>query len=278
MTPMTDCSNYKLSVSMCVYGGDDAVFFDEALSSIFNQTRKPDEVILVIDGPIPNEIDLVIKKYESIYDYFKPYYLAENQGHGNARRYGLSKCTYDYVAIADSDDINALNRFEKQMNYFETDRELSAISSGCYHFVDSIENVINEELFPTTDEDIKHFMRSRCPLCQASTIFRKADVLQAGGYLDWYHAEDYYLWVRMYLSGAKFANTPESLLYVRSNQEQMQRRGGVKYFRSLRKLYQYMYKNKIISKGEYLFNVSSRFVVQVIMPPKIRAFVRKKLL
>ena len=69
----------KFSVSMCVYGGDNAVYFDEALQSIFNQTRKPDELVLVVDGPIPNSIENVIDKYKKLYEYFKVYYLKENQ-------------------------------------------------------------------------------------------------------------------------------------------------------------------------------------------------------
>lgn len=268
----------KFSVSMCVYGGDDCVFFQEALSSVYNQTRLPNEVVLVVDGPIPQNIQDVIDQFKKKYDTFRVFYLKENQGHGKARNYCLKKCQYDYVAIADADDINVLNRFEIQMKHFELDAELSAISSGCYHFVNDIKEVINEEHLPINDKDIKKYLKTRCPLCQASTILKKSDVIKAGGYKDWYHAEDYYLWIRMFLKGAKFANTPESLLYVRSDPAQMKRRGGYKYFKSLKKLYKYMLNKKVINFKEYLFNVSSRFVVQVLMPSGLRAYIRKKLL
>ena len=49
---------------MCVYGGDNSKWFDVALESIINQTIKPDEIVLVVDGPIPNDIQDVIYKYE----------------------------------------------------------------------------------------------------------------------------------------------------------------------------------------------------------------------
>lgn len=52
------------SVSICVYGGDNAAWFDEAMGSIVNQTIQPQEIVLVIDGPVPDSIQNVITKYE----------------------------------------------------------------------------------------------------------------------------------------------------------------------------------------------------------------------
>ena len=40
----------EFSVSMCVYGGDDPVWFRTAVDSILNQTVPPSEVVLVVDG------------------------------------------------------------------------------------------------------------------------------------------------------------------------------------------------------------------------------------
>ena len=54
------------SVSMCVYGGDNAEWFDKALESVINQTVKPQEIVLVVDGSIPDSIQNVIDKYKQI--------------------------------------------------------------------------------------------------------------------------------------------------------------------------------------------------------------------
>ena len=51
---------------MCVYGGDKAKWFDIALSSVINQTVKPNEIVLVVDGPISKDLSDVIDKYEHI--------------------------------------------------------------------------------------------------------------------------------------------------------------------------------------------------------------------
>ena len=271
-------NDLKFSVSMCVYGGDNAEHFREALESIYNQTLLPDEVVLVVDGPVPPSIDEVIRAYEEAHSDFRVFRLKENQGHGNARRLGFSKCSYDYIAIADADDINAKRRFEIELGYFEKDPSLGAVNSSCYHFTGDLSHILNEEKVPLTDAEIKEFMKKRCPIVQPSVMLNKAAVLKAGGYLDWYHGEDYYLWVRMYLTGATFAGINESLVYMRTDPEQMNRRGGMKYFRSMEKLFRFMMKNHVIGIGLYLYNCGGRFVMQVLMPNKLRAWIRKKML
>lgn len=267
-------NSLKFSVAMCVYGGDKAEYFDKALESVYNQTRKPDEVVLTVDGPVPSSIDEVITKYQEK-EGLTVCRLEKNMGHGVARRTGLAHCTHDFVAIADADDINVPTRFEEQVKLFENNPQLDAVSSGCAHFVNTIDDAQYVEFLPESDAEIKQFLKRRCPLCQASTMFRKSKVEEAGGYQDWYHAEDYYLWIRMYLCGATFQNIKENLLYVRSNPDYINRRGGWKYFKSLAKLFGYMYKHRVIGLGDYLFNVSTRFVAQVLLPGSLRGWLRK---
>lgn len=56
----------SFSVSMCVYGKDNPDWFDEALNSIVHQTVKPSEIVLTVDGPIPDVLQNVIDKYKAI--------------------------------------------------------------------------------------------------------------------------------------------------------------------------------------------------------------------
>lgn len=264
----------KFSVMMCVYGGDDAEPFREALTSVYDQTCVPDEVVLVVDGPVPSEIDAVINDFERSQN-LCVYRLLQNMGHGIARKNALAHCSNDIVAIADADDINVRTRFEKQLVEFKKNPNLSAVSSNTLYFVGSLDNVIKKETLPTKDEEIKRYMKTRCPLCNAATMLRKSEVEKAGGYLDLYCCEDYYLWVRMALVGAMFTNVNEFLVYVRSSEAQIRRRGGWKYFCSMKTLFDFMLKNKIIDLPTYLFNMSTRFVLQVVLPTDLRAVVRK---
>jgi glycosyltransferase involved in cell wall biosynthesis len=266
---------FGFSVLMCVYSKDNPDHFRKALNSVFNQTLPPDEVVLVVDGPVPNEIGQVIARFKN-HKSFRVIRLPKNVGHGNARRTGLENCTYPYVAISDADDINMPERFELQIRCFAEDPNLSIVGGYVKHFSGEINNIICLSTKPTQDKDIKAYMKKRCPFCQAAVMFKKEDVMAVGGYIDWYHAEDYYLWIRMYLNGCKFYNLDDYLVYVRVGEEQYRRRGGWRYFRSIVKLYKYMLEKQIISLPLFIYNVSIRFVVQVVCPNKLRGKIRNK--
>lgn len=57
----------SFSVAMSVYKNDNPAWFDRALQSVvIDQTIKPSEVVLVVDGPISDELDNVVEKYKKI--------------------------------------------------------------------------------------------------------------------------------------------------------------------------------------------------------------------
>lgn len=263
------------SVSMCVYGKDDPTWFETAVESILNQTAPPSEVVLVVDGPVPEALDAVIHKYEQN-EIFRIIRFEENQGHGNARRAGLAACTNELIALMDADDISAPVRFEKQLFLFEQDSTLHIAGGNIEEFIGSPDNVVAKRIVPSKDADIKAYMKKRCPMNQMTVMFKKSAVEAVGGYIDWYCDEDYYLWLRMALAGMKFVNTEEILVRVRVGKEMYQRRGGWKYFKSEKKLQNYMRKNKVIGLGTYLSNVTKRFIIQVLLPNRLRGWVFKK--
>ena len=100
--------------------------------------------------------------------------------------------------------------------------------------------------------------------------------MDAGNYQHWHYNEDYYLWIRMLEAGCQFANTDKVLVNMRVGKEMYQRRGGWKYFKSEKALQKYMKKHKIIGFGTYFMNVAKRFIVQVLLPNRLRGWVFKK--
>ena len=268
--------NSKFSVSICVYNGDDAKNFDTAMGSIFSQTVVPDEVVLVVDGPVNGHIDEVIKKYENASEALKVIRLGENLGHGNARREGLSNCTYDLVAIMDADDICLPDRFEKQLNAFVDDDSLDIVGGNITEFIGEPDNIVGKRIVPQSDEDIKEYLKTRCPMNLVTVMLKKSSVQAVGGFIDWYCEEDYYLWARMFMANQKFKNISDVLVNVRVGEDMYRRRGGIKYFKSEAKFQKYLLDNKIISFGTYFVNVAKRVIVQVLMPNSIRGFVFKK--
>lgn len=267
--------NIKFSVSLCTYGGDNPDWLKTAIESVLNVTVRPSEVVLVVDGPVPDNIDAVIKFYEDN-TIFKIVRLKENMGHGEARRIGFNNCSNELIALMDSDDISAPDRFEKQLELFQKDEELAIVGGNITEFIDTPENIVGKRIVPTSDSEIKKYLKERCPMNQMTVMFKKEKVAAVGGYVDWFCDEDYYLWLRMYLAGMKFQNLEDILVNVRVGAEMYSRRGGMKYFKSEAKLQKYMLDNKIIGFRTYFLNVAKRLVVQVLLPNKLRGWVFKK--
>ena len=262
----------KFSVAMCVYGGDHPEWFQAAVDSIFNQTVQPDEVVLVVDGPVPEELDAVICGFADR-ENFKVIRFAENQGHGNARRESLRHCSHELVALMDADDLSLPDRFEKQLEKFRMEPELDIVGGNIAEFLETPAQIVGKRLVPETDSQIKDYMKYRCPMNQVTVMFRKASVERAGGVVDWYCEEDYYLWLRMALAEMRFANLPDFLVHVRVGADMYRRRGGWKYFNSEAKLQQYMLDKHVIGVGTYLVNVGKRLIVQVLLPNRLRGWV-----
>ena len=260
---------------MCVYGGDNPQWFRTAVDSIVNQTIKPNEVVLVVDGPVPELLNEIICGYEQD-PIFRVIRLEKNMGHGEARRIGLNACNHDLVALMDADDISAFDRFEKQLKAFEENPDLTIVGSNITEFVDEPDNLVGARTVFTTDEEIKADMQKRCPMNQVTVMFRKGVADRVGGYIDWFCEEDYYLWLRLMLGGGVFANIPENLVNVRVGKEMYQRRGGMKYFKSEAKLQKWMLQKKIIGFGTYTVNVTKRLIVQVLLPNRLRGWVFQK--
>ena len=266
------------SVAMAVYRGDNAADFATAVHSIFTQqTVKPDEIIIVIDGPIPDELEATLSELKRQIDVIKFVRFDENRGHAAARRAGLEAASNELVAIMDADDISEPDRFEKQLAAFETYPDAVVVGGQIKEFIDTTDNVVGERIVPIDDAGIKRYLRSRCPMNLVTVMYRKHAVLAVGGFMDWYCEEDYYLWIRMALNGAKFANVPDTLVNVRVGREMYRRRGGWRYFKSEARLQGYMLRHGIIGLPRYVYNVVGRFAVQVAMPNNLRGFIFQKL-
>ena len=259
---------------MSVYRNDKPIDFVVAIDSIIQQSVCPTEIVLVVDGPVPEALGCVLNDYEGRYaNLFSIIRLPQNGGLGNALRLAVEKAKYELIARMDSDDISMPERFEKQLACFEQDPQLSIVGGTISEFIDCPDNIVGQRVCPLTDAEIREYMKTRCAFNHQTVMFKKSEVLKAGNYQDWFWNEDYYLWIRMMLAGCKFANLPDTLVNVRVGKDMYARRGGRKYFKSEAALQRYMWRHKVIGLGRYLYNVAIRFAVQVAMPNSVRGWV-----
>ncbi len=268
----------EFSVLMSVYKNDIAENVVTAVRSIINQTAPPAQVVIVIDGEIPQECDDALSALKDEYPIIELYPLEQNVGLGNALKEGMLHCRYELVARMDSDDIAVEDRFAKQLAMFEDDDQLSIVGSDIAEFIGDKDNVVSIRDVPAGHEEICQYLKKRCPFNHMTVMFRKSEVEKAGGYLHWFYNEDSYLWARMYLAGCKFANIKENLVFARINEATFYRRGGKKYYISERDLFKFMLNKNIISKGEYRKSCFLRYIIQVLMPNWLRKFVFIKMM
>lgn len=268
----------KFSVLMSVYRNDKREYVEETIKSIWdNQTLKPDEIVMVVDGPIPEDLADYVKKV-SANDSIKVYWQKENQGLGKTMANGVLKCNNELIARMDSDDIALPNRFEKQVEYLKGNPDISIVGGQISEFIDTPENIVGYRRVPLSPDECRAYYRDRDPLNHVTVMFRKSDILAAGNYQHWHLDEDTFLWGRVLKCGFKIANLPDVLVNVRSGKDMYARRGGWKYFKSDTAILKWKRQNGFLSFERYLYNYLVRFTVQVALPNKIRGFIFKNLL
>jgi len=265
----------EFSICTSVYKNDNPGFVRVALDSMLvNQSVKPAEVVLVQDGPVPDNLSSLLFEYENKYpEVMHVIRLEKNGGLGNALKLGVENAKYDICARMDSDDICMPDRFEKQLAYLEAHSECDIVGGQMTEFIDTPDNIVGRREVPLTNKEIYEFMKSRCALNHVTVMFRKESVLKAGNYQDWFWNEDYYLWVRMMMAGCRFANIPDVAVNVRSGADQYARRGGKKYFDSEIGIKKLMLEKGMITRKEYLVNYIQRFIIQLMLPNSVRGWV-----
>ena len=206
----------SFSVLMSLYYKEDPKYLREALDSVFTNTVQPDQVVLVLDGPIGADLQKVVDEYEHKYSSLDVYPQTVNKGLSTALNIGLEKCWNDIVFRMDTDDVCFPNRFERVLQEYAAYPELEIVGSRVVT-IDS-EGKVNADgsHLPLTQEDIykKVWM---CPFAHPTVSFRKKSILKVGSYNpnSGPRQDDYELWFRCVAGGLKCKNLAEPLLYFR---------------------------------------------------------------
>lgn len=268
----------EISVLMSVYKNDIPKNVVTAVESVVNQTLPPKQIVMMVDGPVSKEMEKTLKELDKKYEILELHFQKQNQGLGKTMANGSAFCKHEFIARMDSDDIAMPERFEKQMKVFEEHPEFDMVGSNAQEFFNEPENLAGIKAVPETHEQIVEFMKSRCPFCHMTVTMRKSILEKAGGYKDWFYAEDWYLWIRMYLAGAKFYNIQENLVLARINYDTFARRGGLKYYKSIKGLLKLMKDNKMIGLIKYTKEKCRRFIGHVLIPKKLKNRMYRKYL
>lgn len=263
------------SVLLSVYFKENPYWFRMSLASIFDQTLLPSEIILVEDGVLTRQLYDIIDEYRSAYPIIKVVVNNKNLGLGLSLQKGILACSNDIIARMDTDDLMHSTRFEKQYKCL-IENDYDVVSCWTLMFENDITNVIAIKKRPEYHDEIARLAKKRSPVSHPGVMFRKSAVLKAGNYQDVHFYEDYHLWARMIMSGSVFYNIQEPLLYLRTSDAQIERRGGFHYALNEIRIFKYFYDIGFYSLRDLTVNILTHSVIRL-LPLTLRKFVLKNI-
>ena len=211
----------RVSVITGAYNLADCYSFEKSIKSILEQTYVDLEFIICEDGSSDNTYELLLRFAEKD----KRIKLLRNESNLGLAA-SLNKCIKvaegEYIARHDCDDISALDRIEKQIDYLDANPEVSILGTFAYLFDES--GVWGKMKFP--EKITKNDFLFCSPHQHGSVVFRKEALLKAGGYRvakETRRTEDYDLFMSMH-TFAKSENLPEYLYYFCEDKKTLKRR------------------------------------------------------
>ena len=245
--------NLKYTVLMSVYYKEKPEYLSLSIESMLNQTVKPDEFIIVKDGPLTTELDEVINNFVTAYPKMFNIIVNEtNLGLGPALAKGIENSKNELIARMDSDDYVVSTRCEKQLEKFREDPKLGMVGSYEAEFVDTVDNVISIHRVTSENDEIERFMHRRCSVLHPTVMYKKSAVLKSGNYQSVLLYEDYDLFARMVLEyHIKSYNIPEPLYYIRTSEDFFKRRGGIKCAKTVLKFKWGQYRKGYMSSMDF---------------------------
>jgi len=263
-------------VIMSVYKNDKLEHIKEALDSLYNQTLKAD-IFIKIDGKIDKKLEEFLEKE---YKKRKIAYLSKREKNKGLAvslnefiKEGLKK-GYKYFFRMDADDRSNLDRFKKQIEFMEKNRDIDICGTFIEEFGDGIEyNKIVK--YPLSHEEMFKFFKARVPLAHVSVCFRDTFFKKAGFYPESGHItnEDTLMWLKGFKAGCKFANIDYIGVKVRVSRDFFNRR------RSLKKVW-YDFKNRLTVNKELNYGIDSYIyavgmLVINLLPPSLKKLAYK---
>lgn len=209
-----------VSVLMAIYNCENTL--EEAASCILNQTYTNWELILIDDCSSDKSYEVAQRIAESD-ERIKLFKNERNLSLAPTLNKCLEKATGEYIARMDGDDICALDRFEKEIAFLETNPEYALVSCQMDLFDDSGAYGTAHYKEKPQKKDFAY----GSPICHAGCMMRKEVLIELGGYdtsLDKERIEDYDLWIRMYKAGYKAYNLQEVLYSMRDDRNAIKRK------------------------------------------------------
>lgn len=188
----TSANSPRVSVVMPVYNG--AHFIQEALESVFKQTYKNCEIIVIDDGSKDDTRSVLEPFFNRI-----RYIYQNNQGVSSARNRGIQEARGEFIAFLDADDFFFLpTKLEEQVACFDRDSSLGIVHSGWRKVNSAGEKIADVEMWKKAPNlDLETWLMWQ-PVLPSAMMFRREWLQRVGGFNTRFsHSEDVDLVLRL---------------------------------------------------------------------------------
>ncbi|EGQ8605200.1 glycosyltransferase [Vibrio parahaemolyticus] len=264
---------YKVSLIMAIYK-EPISWVISSLNSLKNQTCQDFEYIIVLDNPKrKEEISQLIDELDISSDRLVLICNEVNLGLTKSLNIGLKCCRGKFIARLDADDISKEERFEKQIDFMESNPNL-VVSYSLVTYINEVGDVLFDSWLPKSSGKVLDSLDKINLIAHPSVMMRKDYLIDNNVKYneDYVRAQDKALWKELVSKGADFGMIREPLIFYRLNQQSVSTKDEFIYERRLINSALFCGENKFARKY-ILSNFRLTFIVSLFksfIPAKIR--------
>lgn len=197
-----------VTVVMPTFNG--AAYVAEALTSVYEQTLCPREVIVVDDGSTDETCE-VVRQFDD-HPGFR-LCLQTNQGAASARNHGIRQATTSHIAFLDQDDLWRPRKLERQLEEFEPSLGMSF--TAFEHTTPTASKLMRHESWDPESHAVMGVLERENPFPPSTVLVRRDVIEGVGGFEDANFSEDWLTWLRIAAAGHPIGYLDEPLTEYR---------------------------------------------------------------
>ena len=269
---------FSLAVLLPLYAKDSPDWVHQSISSIINQTYRDFVLFVGVDGPIDNDLEIILQSFEKD-QRVRIIRFETNRGLAKVLNDLLTICFeqgFDYVARMDADDRSLPDRLEKQMEYLSNHPDVDVVGGSISEIDEDGFSRNKVIVYPETPDGCRAFFARRNPHAHPAVLFRRSFFDKIGHLYrpEYRQNQDTMLWYDGFMAGTRNANIPDVVLEFRiTNSLFKKRRNGWAFAKKQltdRKLI-----NKDLSYGLFADIYGYAMFVMLISPPWVKKIAYK---
>ncbi len=205
----------KISTLMTVFNAEN--FISQSIKSILGQTHKNFELIIIDDFSDDSSAKIISEFKDDRIKFFK---LEKKLGRTKALNYGLKKCTSEFIAVQDADDISESDRFSESLRILNNNHDVGLVFSD-YKLVNENNLSLEKKFKIPKQKNISSIIKYLNFVAHSSILFKKNSLKDLQLYDEnFVYAQDYNLILR-FLRDSKILFIDKTLITLRYHKNNM---------------------------------------------------------